>query len=210
MSKRDYSNLLKTSIVMLMAMLVPYSLQAGEEDTARRILFKALDLFQNPKGATMDYEIKLTRFFTQTGSVTLKGEKTYNNTKKSTLWSDGTTTWKLEPGKKTVTVFTTKHMKRRPLGSQLNSVRHNSRYSMSQDAQYYHVHIKSNDSKADIKEAEVQIDRNTFIPSQFRMKAGFVWVTVDIHNFHIKNVPDALFHFNPHAFPGYKLIDKRK
>ncbi len=210
MKKEEKANIFKTSIAMLVAMLVPFSLQAANEDEARRVLFKALDLFQNANGATMDYQMKLTRFFTQTGSVTLKGEKTYNNTKKATIWSDGTTTWKLEPSKKTVTVFATAHMKRKPLGSQINSVRHNCHYSLQQDAKNYHVHIKSNDSKADIKEAIVQIDRRTFIPSQFRMKVGIVWVTVDIFNFHIGNVPDALFRFNSHAFPGYRIIDKRK
>ena len=189
---------------------MPLSLSASNEDDARRILFKALDLFQSASGAMMDYEIKLTRLFTQTGSVTLKGEKTYNYTKKSIIWSDGTTTWKLEPSKKTVTVFSTAHMKRKPLGSQISSVRHNCHYSYRQETGGYLVNIKSDDSKADIKEATVLINRRTFVPSQFRMKVGFVWVTVNISNFRTGNVSDAVFRFNPKNYPGCKLVDKRK
>ena len=207
---KKYPTICICQLVIALAMLLPLPLKAGREADAQSILMRSLGLLQHPNGSSFDYQMKLTRFFTQSGSLILKGKKTYGKSKKNTMWSDGTTTWKLSPDESEVVVYRTADLKRKPLGELLDEVRHNCKYNLekSQEGTYL-VHVRSLDMKSDIREATVLIDARSFVPKQFRMKVGLVWVLVDIQNFRTGNYPDSFFQYQPKEHPRAKIVDRR-
>ena len=73
---KKYPTICICQLVIALAMLLPLPLKAGREADAQSILMRSLGLLQHPNGSSFDYQMKLTRFFTQSGSLILKGKKT--------------------------------------------------------------------------------------------------------------------------------------
>ena len=76
-------------------------------------------------------------------------------------------------------------------------------------AHLWRINVKSKVKGAKVKEAEVLVNKATYAPAQLRIRFGLIWATITLSNFKAANYDDSNFHFDPHKYPGVKIVDKR-
>ncbi|MBQ8099584.1 MAG: hypothetical protein IJ244_08710 [Bacteroidaceae bacterium] len=204
-------SLLRLSVVLALLLgSLSQRAQAQNEVQARRVFERTLALVENKGGARMDYELKVTRLFTQTGKATIKNGKSLTETKNGKVWFNGKTGWWMDLKKGTVTLFSPNYKRHISMTKQLETARNGSSYTLTEQEDGYLVKIKTARHSADIRECVALIDKKTFAPKQLKFKWKIFWFTIDIWNFHTGDYPDTLFSFPEKDYPNLKIIDKRK
>lgn len=206
---------LKTIITMLLAVMSAAASAQTNEQQAREVVLKALDILQNPGGASLNYKIDVS-FFHRQGYVVFKGRKFQRRTKRVIDWFDGTTYWTLNRQANTVRISVPKRNKQDEedenagLTAQMNAVRDNCRFQMTSEGANWKVVVKTDDRKAKIRHAEMWINKKTYKPSKVRFKVGLIWANITVWNVKADNYSDVNFYFHPDKYPNVKIIDKRK
>jgi outer membrane lipoprotein-sorting protein len=208
MCRRKYSLYKAVALFCAFLLFTPLFLNAQNEALARKVMDRALALVEHSGGAKLDYEIKVTRLYTQRGTIWYKGNKSLLKAKKSTLWFDGKTVWSYNHKASEVTVSNAKQANRRGL-SEMFSYTRRAQLSLTEEPTMYRIRITSSDHNAPAHEAIALIDKKTFHPVQLRMRKSIVWITINIANFETGNWSDDMFQFNPKKYPKLKVIDKR-
>jgi outer membrane lipoprotein-sorting protein len=197
------------SLLLLSVSAFSFAARQSNSAIAKQILDKTLKLVQNPGGVEMNYNLKITFLYSQSGAAIIKGGKTLTSTKKTKVWFNGVTGWWLERKDNTVTVFDSKYKKHIGLGKQEYIAEHGCTYEVTNEKRGYLLRLRTKDPNLSIHEATILVDRNTYAPLQLRFKWKIFWIAVDISNFRVGNFNDNIFEFNYKAYPGVKIVDKR-
>lgn len=209
-SKRYILHAILTTILFLSGSFI-LNAHADNNTQAQKIFERCLKIIENPTGVSMDYELKITRLFTQNGRAIIKGSKTLTETKNGKVWFNGTTGWWMNLKKKEVDIFDSSYKKHISLSKQLNVIKTNCVYTLeSEDATDYFVRLKVKKGTSDITECTALIDKKSYAPKQLRFKWKIFWFAINISNVKTGNYSDAIFTFNAKDYPNVKLIDKRK
>ena len=80
---------------------------------------------------------------------------------------------------------------------------------MTSNAQNYVVTLKATSRKSGVQEMVITIGKQSYVPSQIKMLQGKQWTTILVSDFKKANLSDALFRFNPKAYPNAEIIDLR-
>ena len=196
------------TLLCVLSLLCNLHTNAQNEALARKVMNRALALVENKGGAKLDYEIKVTRLYTQRGTTWYKGNKSLLQAKKYTLWFDGKTVWSYNHKSSEVTVSNAKQANRRGLSDMFSYTRR-AALSLTEEPDMYRIRIVSSERNSPAHEAIALIDKKTYHPVQLRLRKGIVWITINIANFETGNWPDDMFQFNPKKYPKAKVIDKR-
>lgn len=200
-----------TLVLSFLLLCLPLWVNAAGNDKARQIFENCLKQIENPSGVSMDYELKITSLFTQTGHAIIKGNKTLTETKNGKVWFNGTTGWWLNLKKNEVDVFDNSYKKHISLSKQLDIIKTNCTFTLErEDATNYFIRLKVKKGSSDINECTALIDKKTYAPSQLRFKWKVFWFTVNISKLKLGNYPDTIFTFNRKDYPQVKFFDKRK
>ena len=184
---------------------IPAAAQEGSQ--AHDILLKTLALIQNPGGIQLDYHLRVT-FYTKKGHIIFKGDKFRRESKKTIDWFDGTTFWTLNKSSKVCKIQRPKKQTDQNLASMMNSARTDCVYKLNDEGHLWRINVKSKVKGAKVKEAEVLVNKATYAPAQLRIRFGLIWATITLSNFKAANYDDSNFHFDPHKYPGVKIVDK--
>ncbi|MCH4146836.1 MAG: hypothetical protein LKG25_07285 [Prevotella sp.] len=203
---------LKTILAGLL-MMIALSVSAESNETqAHNILIRALDILQNPGGASLNYKLDFS-FIHKQGYVIFKGRKFQRRSKRTIDWFDGTTFWSMNRESEVVKISNPKKRMEdddASLTEQMNLVRNGCRYAVTSDGGNWKIYVKAVAKEAKIKNAEVWINKVTYEPTKVRVKFGFLWVTITLWNVTAANYSDSNFEFNYHKYPHATIVDKRR
>ena len=72
-----------------------------------------------------------------------------------------------------------------------------------------HIIFKGNKFRRESKKTIDWFDGTTFWTLNKSIRFGLIWATITLSNFKAANYDDSNFHFDPHKYPGVKIVDKR-
>lgn len=81
--------------------------------------------------------------------------------------------------------------------------------SMKTIGKNYEVHLIAHNQKRSIAEMYITINKESYVPSQVKMRQGNNWSTITISNFQAKNIPNSTFVFKSKDFPSAEIVDLR-
>ena len=195
---------------LIIGLILPFAVQVKSEVIAKQILDRTLQLIQNPGGAQMDYELKITQLFTQSGHAIIKGSQTLTRTKKAIVWFNGKTGWWYEPKKDLVTIFGPSDKRHIGMGQQIEIAKTGCTYALESDPRGFLLRLRTINKDVSIREATILVNKSTFAPMELRFKWKIFWFSIEITNFSLGNYEDEMFTFNPKNYPNVKIVDKRK
>lgn len=181
----------------------------GWSQTAKSVLDRTAQVVSNKSGVTASFTISSLQNGSASGTISVKGRKFYAKTSIGTVWFDGKTQWTYVPQNEEVNINT-------PTASELQSInpyafiylyRQGYTLSMKTSGQNYIVTLKS--STKSIRQMDITLSRQSYIPSRVSMLQNKRWTTVNISNFKRANLSDTLFRFNKKAYPHAEIIDLR-
>ena len=205
----------KSLLIWLFAALAVTVSARNKEQQPPAVLIKALDMLQNPGGASLNYKIDVALFHWQ-GYVIFKGNKFQRRSKRTIDWFDGNTYWTMNRQTQVVKISNQKRNRHKDedenasLTEQINKVKDNCLYSMVSDGDDWKITVRALDKDAKIKHAERWIDKATNKPTRLRVKLGLIWANIWLWNVTPANYSDVNFSFYPSKYPNARIIDKRE
>ena len=73
----------------------------------------------------------------------------------------------------------------------------------------YLVHLTATDKKRSIQEMYITVNKQTFMPSQVKMRQGKNWTNITISSLKKANLAASTFTFNAKDYPNAEVIDLR-
>ncbi|SFG45462.1 LolA-like putative outer membrane lipoprotein chaperone [Prevotella sp. KH2C16] len=205
----------RSLLILLLAALSVTVSARNKEQQPPAVLIKALNILQNPGGASLNYKIDVAVFHRQ-GYVIFKGNKFQRRSKRTIDWFDGSTYWTMNRQTQVVKISNPKRSRRKDedenasLTEQINKVRDDCLYSMVSDGSDWKITVRAQDKSAKIKNAEIWIDKANNKPTRLRVKLGLIWANIRLWNVTTANYSDVNFSFYPAKYPNAKIIDKRE
>jgi len=196
------------TLLLIAAACLP--LNAAE--TARSVLKHVVErMSSHPVEAFFDIK---ANGVTQTGMITISGDRFSVITDDISTWYDGKTQWTLAKAVKEVNITEPSHEEL----SEINPLLILSSLSSGFNAEMagtttgaYEILLASRDKNTGIASARVRINASTWFPEKIiiHTTAGGQF-TVDIKSIkNLNNVDPATFRFNQSAHPGIEVIDLR-
>jgi hypothetical protein len=141
-----------------------------------------------------------------------KGNKSLSWNKKSMVWANGETAWFLDRRKRVVKVMDPGTDRRglKGIDGQLVSLTRDYSMALTVEGDSYRIHLRANNKSADASQAYLYINRQTYYPTQIKVKIKFFWGKILLSNFELGDYSDAMFTFPYKRFPDVKIVDKRK
>jgi len=201
--------------VILAYLFILFSLSVSAESNetqAHNILIRALNILQNPGGASLNYRIDVS-FIHREGYVIFKGKKFQRRSKHTIDWFDGATFWSMNRQTQVVKICNPKKKMEdgdASLTEQINLVREGCHYAVTSDGCNWKIEVKSIAKNTKLKNAEVWVNKMTYEPAKLRVKCGFLWVNITLWDVTAANYSDVNFAFSRCKYPEATLLDKRK
>lgn len=181
----------------------------SNERQARKMFNQIYDMVFGAQGSTLHYSVNIIGIYKTNGTIWYKEKKSKFVDEKYDAYSDGTTYWRADRKKKTVTIFDMNDDSRDKYSTKFKFSPDNYTYSIKRDDSHYWLTLKAKKGVKGIKEARVQLDLHTRHPQSIRIKVGIFHTTIKISNFKSGGISDKVFVFDKQKYPGYKYIDKR-
>lgn len=198
----------KILLTLLTAAVCCTSLQA---QTAKSVLDKVSAVLSNKGGFTAGFTSSGATHTAVAGTIAVKGQKFQATTPIAVIWFDGKTQWTYMKKNEEVNVA-------HPTEAQLQTLNpynfiniYKSGYNLSLTAKgnNHEVHLKAKDSKRNIQEMYITVDKKSNVPAEVRMLLKGKWTTITVTNFKKAQLPDSYFQFNAKDYPKAEIIDLR-
>jgi chaperone LolA len=196
---------------MALMMMLATTAFAQSDAQARKVLDKTAALIGRKGGASANFSISGAKIGATSGTIAIKGNKFHATTPQATVWYDGKTQWSYMKKTNEVNVTTptlAKQTTMNPL-TFINMYKKGFRYTMTQSAGAYQVHLTSTDSSKRVKEMFITVDKKTYHPTEVKLLQKQKWTTFTIKNMKTAKLSDAAFKFNSKDFPTAEVIDLR-
>ena len=152
-----------------------------------------------------------SKYGSASGSIAIKGNKFNARTPQAIVWFDGKTQWSYM--KKTNEVNVSKPTQAQQMSMNpytfINIYKTGYNMSMKTIGKNYEVHLIAHNQKRSIAEMYITISKESYVPSQVKMRQGNNWSTITISNFQAKNIPNSTFVFKRKDFPSAEIVDLR-
>ncbi len=201
---------LRIILFALLASLSSVAQTNANERQARQMFNQVYDMVFGPQGSSLRYYVNIIGIYKTNGTIWYKEKKSRFIDEKYDAISDGTTYWRVEQKKKTVSVYSMNDDSRDKYSTKFKFVPDNYNYSITRDDTHYWLTLKAKKGVKGIKEARVQLDSRTRYPQSIRIKVGIFHTTIKISDFKSGGISDKLFVFDKQKYVGYKFVDKRK
>lgn len=200
-------------IISIITALFIITLSLSAKSTAadaKAILDKAAAKVNLSKGATASFTISGDKLGTQSGTISIKGNKFQASTSTTMVWFDGKTQWTYIKKNEEVNVSTPSAAKQASMNPYtfLNIYKKGYNMSVENTASGKQVHLTAQNKNAGIKEMYILVDKDYNI-KQVKMKQSSGWYSISISNLKSKNLSDSAFTFRAKDYPKAEVIDLR-
>ena len=196
-------------IVLIMTLLL---VTAGTyAQTAKSVLDKCASTISAKKGVTAHFTMESAQYGNNSGNISVKGRMFTASTPAATMWFDGKTLWTYMAKSNEVNVSTPTDAQLQALNPYnfINMYKQGFTYTMTTSASSYNVHLTATDAKRKVQELFITIDRNTYVPSEVKMRQGTKWTIFQVSQFKATSLSDSKFSFNAKDYPTAEVIDLR-
>lgn len=197
----------KTTLILSLLLIAA---MAGAQ-TARSVLDKAAQMLSNKEGVTANFTMTNSQQQKISGTVSVKGIKLFAKTPVGIIWFDGKTQWTYLTKNEEVNVTTPTQAQLQTINPYtfINMYRDGYKYTMSQSAGEFKVHLTASDPKRKIQEMFINVDKKSYAPTQVKLLQGKKWTQFDISGVKQQKLNDSMFRFNSKDFPNAEVIDLR-
>ncbi len=201
---------MKRTIFLICLAMTAVNALAGDTTDALRVLDKVAGVVGTKKGVEADFVLSGERMHAK-GSIALKSNKFVARTAEATVWFDGTTQWAYVAATDEVNISTPtrdQQVQMNPL-TFLNLYKSGYKLTLKMLAGSYEVRMVAESKTNPVQEVYVVVDKNTYIPTQVRLRRKYAWMTINISNFHALTTGDDIFVFNKKDYPDAEIVDLR-
>lgn len=179
--------------------------------TAKQVLDKTANVINHKGGASAKFQLSSSKYGSANGTIAIKGNKFNARTSQAIVWYDGKTQWTYMKKNNEVNISTPSQAQQMSMNPYTFINMYKSGYTMGIKTigASYQVHLTAQNKKQSIQEMYITVNKNTYVPSQVKMRQGSTWSTITITNFQAKNVSNNIFTFNSKEFPKAEIIDLR-
>lgn len=202
----------KKLALFIIALCSAIALQAQNSTQARAILDKTAAVVGNKGGAQANFTMQNAKTGTTSGTIAIKGNKFHASTPQAIVWYNGKTQWTYLKQNEEVNITTPSKAKQAAMNPYafINLYKSGYTLTMSTSGGLHTVHMKAtNAASKSIPEMYITINKQTYVPTQVKMRHGSAWTTITIKNFKAKTLSDATFTFNAKDFPSAEVVDLR-
>ena len=179
--------------------------------TAQQVLDKTAAIVGNKNGASANFKLSSPKYGSTSGSIAIKGNKFNARTPQAIVWYNGKTQWSYM--KKTNEVNVTNPTQAQQMSMNpytfINIYKTGYTSTMKTIGSNYKVRLVAQNKKRTVQELILTIDKNSYIPSQIKMRQGNTWSTITVSNFKAKSISNSTFVFNSKDFPKAEIVDLR-
>lgn len=202
---------MKRIILLSLLMVAAICANAQNATQARKVLDKTASIIGRKGGASANFKISSAKIGSTTGTIAIKGNKFHARTPQAIVWFDGKTQWSYMKSTEEVNVTTPNEAQQIAMNPYqfINIYKKGYKLGMTTTASTYNVHLTAQNTSRSAQELYITIDKNTYRPTQVKMREGKTWTTIAISNFQAKDQADGVFVFRSKDFPDAEVIDLR-
>lgn len=200
----------RTICAVLMAILT-ITASAQNSQQAKAVLDKTAAIVSNKNGATAQFTIASTKTGTVSGKLSIKGNMFQVSTPQSMVWYNGKTQWTYLKSTEEVNVSTpnaTQQLQMNPYRF-INMYRKGYNLSLTDKGQGYWIHLTAQNTKNNVPEMYILVNKKTYHPETVKMRQGKAWTTITIRNFKATRLANSIFTFNAKDYPQAEVVDLR-
>lgn len=200
----------KLILFLFISSLCAISSFAQNDAKAREILNKTANTLTRKGGASAKFTLSGPKVSTS-GTIAIKGNKFYAQTKETTVWYNDKTQWTYMKSTDEVNITTPTQAQRQMINPYtfINMYKSGYKLGLTANKQNYVIHMTALNKNKAIKELFITINKSTYAPSNIKMQYQSSWSTITINNFQEKKQADNIFVFNPKKYPSAEIIDLR-
>ncbi|MBR6715698.1 MAG: outer-membrane lipoprotein carrier protein LolA [Prevotella sp.] len=202
---------MKKIVLICMMSFVAMLTMAQSSESARKVLDKTASVVGRKGGASATFKVSSAKFGNTNGTISIKGNKFHATTSEAIVWFDGKTQWTYMKSTEEVNIITPNEAQQSAMNPYQFITLYKTGFNMSMKTigSYYQVHLTAQNKKRSVQEMYININKNTYVPSQVKMRQGTAWTTINISNFKAVNQANSLFTFHSKDFPKAEVIDLR-
>jgi len=155
--------------------------------------------------------MKSAQYGDATGTISVKGRKFTATTPKASMWFNGQTLWTYMAESEEVHVTTPTDSQLQALNPYnfINMYKQGYAYKLSSAAKTHTVHLTATDTRRKVQEMFITMDRQSFVPSEVKLRQGSKWTTFTVSQFRTATLADGVFQFNAREYPSAEVVDLR-
>lgn len=184
---------------------------ANHAQTATQVLDKTASVVGRKGGATANFTLSSSKYGSATGTIAIKGNKFHARTDNAIVWFNGKTQWTYMKSTNEVNISTPTQAQQMSMNPYtfINIYKTGYTATVKTQGNTYQVHLVAQNKQRTIQEMYITINKQTYVPSQVKMRQGSTWSTIKISGFQAKNQANSTFVFNAKDFPQAEIIDLR-
>ena len=203
--------MIRKALCTVLMVVLAVSTNAQNAKQAKAVLDKTAAIVGNKNGATAQFTITGIKTGTVSGSLSIKGNMFQVTTPKSTIWYNGKTQWTYLKSTEEVNVSTpnaAQQLQMNPCRF-INMYRNGYSMTLTDKGQSYWIHLTAQNTKNNIPEMYILVNKKTYHPENIKMRQGKTWMNVTIRNFKAAKLADGMFTFKAKDYPQAEVIDLR-
>lgn len=197
--------------LFLTLMLMQVLVFAGYAQTAKQVLDKCAAIVSAKDGVQADFAMQSAQYGSLAGKIAVKGKMFHATTPLAMMWFDGKTLWTYMTKNEEVNVTSPSESQLQVLNPYnfINMYKDGFKYTMTQTADTYNVHLTATDQSRRVQEMFITVDKTTSHPKEVKLLQKQKWTTFTIQNLKTAKLADSEFRFNSKDFPSAEVIDLR-
>ena len=132
-------------------------------------------------------------------------------TPQAIIWFNGKTQWTYMKNQQEVNVSNPTEAELQAINPYnfINIYKKGYKYTMKTVGAGYEVHLKATDTKRQIQEMYITVNKSSYTPSQVKMRQGKKWTTINVSSLKKSNLANSVFTFPAKDYPNAEVIDLR-
>lgn len=197
--------------IVLLIIVCLLSLGIAEAQTAKQVLDKCAAVVSARAGVQADFSMTSAQYGDASGQIMVKGKKFMASTTVASMWFDGHTLWTFMSKNNEVNVTNPSEAQLQVLNPYnfITMYKKDFKYTMTQSASTFNVHLTSTDATRKVKEMFITVDKKTYHPTEVKLLQNQKWTTFTVSNLKTVRLSDDKFRFNSQDFPSAEVIDLR-
>ena len=192
-------------------MMLALAVLSANSQTAKQVLDKTAAALSNKGGVTASFSITGKNIGTTSGKISVKGRMFQATTPQAIIWFNGKTQWTYMKNQQEVNVSNPTEAELQAINPYnfINIYKKGYTYTMKTVGAGYEVHLKATDTKRQIQEMYITVNKSSYTPSQVKMRQGKKWTTINVSSLKKSNLASSLFTFPAKDYPNAEVIDLR-
>ena len=192
-------------------MMLALAVLSANSQTAKQVLDKTAAALSNKRGVTASFSITGKNIGTTSGKISVKGRMFQATTPQAIVWFNGKTQWTYMKNQQEVNVSNPTEAELQAINPYnfINIYKKGYTYTMKTVGAGYEVHLKATDTKRQIQEMYITVNKSSYTPSQVKMRQGKKWTTINVSSLKKSNLANSVFTFPAKDYPNAEVIDLR-